>query len=460
MLFYTFARWHFSPMASSMHLVIIGNGITGVTCGLTVRRLRPEARITLVSDESPYHISRPALMYAYMGHLRPQDLRPYGDWFWPENQLELVQATATHIDAEQQQVQLNNGITLVYDKLLIATGSVSRFENWPGLELAGIQGLYGLSDLERMHRETHGVSQAVVVGGGLIGVEMAEMLHSRGIAVTLLVRDAHYWGSVLPPEEAALVNQQLQAHHIQVQYNTELAEILGDEAGRVRAVRTSKGQEIACQWVGLATGVKPNIALAEASDLETDRGILVDEHLQTSQPHIYSAGDCAQHRRTNSDEVPIEQLWYTGRQQGETVAYSICGQPTPYLRGPWFNSAKFFQLEYQTYGRVPARTSPGIHSFCWQHPSGQHLLRINFRDDATRAVTGMNTMGIRQRHPVWDQWLRAGTSITEVLTELGTANFDPEFYRRHEAAIVGQFNQQFPQFPVTLRRRKGLFSFN
>ncbi|TGD80642.1 NAD(P)/FAD-dependent oxidoreductase [Hymenobacter wooponensis] len=441
-----------------MNLVIIGNGITGVTCAITVRRLRPDAHITLVSDESPYHISRPALMYAYLGHLRPQDLKPYGDWFWAENRLELVQATVTHLDITRQQVQLRTGEALPYDKLLVATGSVSRFQNWPGQELAGVQGLYGLPDLERMHRDTHGVGQAVVVGGGLIGVEMAEMLHSRGIAVTMLVRDTHYWGSVLPPEEAALVNRQLQAHHIQVQYSTELAEIMGDDAGRVRAVRTSRGQEIACQWVGLATGVTPNISVAQESGLETDRGILVNEHLQTSQPNVFAAGDCAQHRQPASDEVPIEQLWYTGRQQGETVAYTLCDQPRPYQRGPWFNSAKFFQLEYQTYGRVPARTPADIHSFCWQHPNGQLLLRINFREDGV--VTGMNTLGIRQRHAVWDHWLRTAAPITQVLSELGTANFDPEFYRRHEAAIVGQFNQQFPQYPVALRRRKGLFSFS
>ncbi|SNC64529.1 Pyridine nucleotide-disulphide oxidoreductase [Hymenobacter gelipurpurascens] len=442
-----------------MHLVIIGNGITGVTCALTVRRLHPDARITLVSDESPYHISRPALMYTYMGHIRPQDLKPYGDWFWPENSLELVQATATHIEAEHHLVHLSTGAPLAYDKLLVATGSVSRFERWPGQELQGVQGLYGLQDLERMHRETHGVGQAVVVGGGLIGVELAEMLHSRGIAVTMLVRDTHYWGSVLPPEEAALVNRQLQAHHIHMHYSTELAEILGDSAGRVRAVRTTDGREIACQWVGLATGVTPNLSLAQASGLETARGILVNEHLQTNQPDVYAAGDCAQHRQTGLGQVPVEQLWYTGRQQGETVAYAICGQPQAYQRGVWFNSAKFFQLEYQTYGQVPARTPSGTHSFCWQHPNGQLLLRINFWADDNHAVTGMNTLGIRQRHDVWDQWLRQGTPVTQVLAELGAANFDPEFFQQHEAAIVGQFNEQFPQHPVALKRRKGLFSF-
>ena len=346
-----------------MHLVIIGNGITGVSCALTVRRLQPAARITLVSGESAHHYARTALMYVYMGHLRYHDTKPYGDWFWAENRLELVHATATALNTSAKSVTLDNGTTLTYDQLLLATGSEIKRHNWPGQHLAGVQGLYGLPDLAAMARDTHGIARGVVVGGGLIGVELAEMLHSRGIEPVMLVRDARYWGSVLPPEEANLVDRQLQENRVAVRYNTELHEVLGDEAGRVRAVRTTAGEEIACQWVGLAVGVAPNLALAKTSDVETDAGILVDEMLRTSAPGVFAAGDCAQHRRPGAGEVPIEQLWYTGRMQGETVAHTICGQPTAYRRGIWFNSAKFFNLEYQTYGQAPAGPAAGLHSF-------------------------------------------------------------------------------------------------
>ena len=441
-----------------MHLVIIGNGITGVSCALAVRRLRPEARITLVSSESAHHYARTALMYVYMGHLRAQDIKPYDDWFWAENRLGLVHATATALNTAENLLTLDNGTTLAYDQLLLATGSESKRYDWPGQHLAGVQGLYNLPDLAAMTRDTHGISRGVVVGGGLIGVELAEMLHTRGIEPLVLVRDARYWAAVLPPEEANLVDRQFEENHVPVRYNTELREILGDAQGRVRAVVTTAGEEIACQWVGLATGVTPNLVLAKTSAIETDRGILVDAHLRTSVPNVYAAGDCAQHRQPAAGEVPIEQLWYTGRMQGETVAHTLCGQPTPYRRGIWFNSAKFFNLEYQTYGQAPAEPVPGLASFYWEHPASRAALRIYFRTAAPHAVVGFNALGLRLRQAVCEQWIRQQAPVATVVAHLGAANFDPEFFPQHEKAMVAVFNQQFPQQPVVLKQRKGLFS--
>ncbi|UOQ95830.1 FAD-dependent oxidoreductase [Hymenobacter sp. 5317J-9] len=440
-----------------MHLVIVGNGITGVSCALAVRRLQPEAHITLVSGESAHHYSRTALMYVYMGHLRPQDIKPYEDWFWQENRLTLVHATATALSTRDNRLTLDNGTTLAYDQLLLATGSESRRPDWPGQHLAGVQGLYGLPDLDAMARDTHGISRGVVVGGGLIGVELAEMLHSRGIEPVVLVRDAHYWASVLPPEEANLVDRQFEENHVPVRYRTELAEILGDTEGRVCAVRTSAGEEIPCQWVGLAVGVTPNLTLARTDPaVETDRGILVDEYLRTSVPNVWAAGDCAQHRRPSAGQVPIEQLWYTGRMQGETVAHSLCGQPTAYRRGVWFNSAKFFNLEYQTYGAAPAGPVPGVASFYWEHPSGRAAVRVYFGVAAPHTVLGFNALGLRLRQAVCEQWILAQAPVTTVLAHLGAANFDPEFFPQHEPAMLAAFNRQFPQLPVALKQRKGL----
>ena len=171
-----------------MHLAIIGNGITGVTCARLVRKRDPDARITIISDESDHFFSRTALMYIYMGHMTEAQTKPYADGFWEENRIDLVRNRVERIDTASKQLHLQSGSAMGYDALLIASGSTSTFFGWPGQDLGGVQGLYGLPDLAEMEHWTAGVEHAVVVGGGLIGVGMAEMLRAGGIEGTFYVR--------------------------------------------------------------------------------------------------------------------------------------------------------------------------------------------------------------------------------------------------------------------------------
>ena len=111
-------------------------------------------------------------------------------------------------------------------------------------------------------------------------------------------------------------------------------------------------KSIDCQFVGLTVGVSPNIDFLKNSGIETKRGVLVNEYLQTNVPDVYALGDCVERTYDLPGRKTIEQVWYTGRMMGEVVAQTICGEKTKYEPGPWFNSAKFFNIEYQTYGNV------------------------------------------------------------------------------------------------------------
>ena len=155
--------------------------------------------------------------------------------------------------------------------------------SWPGQELRGIQGLYGKPDLDRMEADTQGIERAAVVGGGLIGIELCEMMHSRGIHVSFLVREETFWSSVLPAEESALVTQHIRDHHIDLRTGTELAEFQDDGSGRVESLLTKAGETIPAQFVGISIGVRPNIDLLKNTALETDKGILVNP-LPANQP--------------------------------------------------------------------------------------------------------------------------------------------------------------------------------
>ncbi|MFT5802108.1 MAG: NADPH-dependent 2,4-dienoyl-CoA reductase/sulfur reductase-like enzyme, partial [Nonlabens sp.] len=170
-----------------MHIAIIGNGISGITAARFLRKLS-DHKITVISAESDYFFSRTALMYIYMGHMRLQDTQPYEDWFWEKNRIDLKRGYVETVDPQNKTLSFKDGEQLSYDKLIIASGSESNKFGWPGQDLDGVHGMYTLQDLEAMERHSTGLKRAVIVGGGLIGIEMAEMFHSRHIPVTFLVR--------------------------------------------------------------------------------------------------------------------------------------------------------------------------------------------------------------------------------------------------------------------------------
>jgi NADH oxidase (H2O2-forming) len=431
------------------HTVIIGNGIAGVSAAKHIRK-NSDQKITLISAESKYFFARTALMYVYMGHLPFQDTQPYEDNFWIKNKLHLIQDYVTQIDAENQCITLQNKQEINFTSLIIASGSIPNRYGWKGQDLKGVQGLYSKQDLEQRETDTKGIRNAVVVGGGLIGIEMAEMLLSRGIKVDFLVRESHFWKHALPEEDSEFIMKTMAQHKgLTMHYEDEISEIFGDLTGHVQHLKTKKGKNLRCQFVGLAIGVSPNISFVTGKEIETEKGILVNRFLETSCPNIYAIGDCAQMREPLPNRASIEQVWYTGKIMGETVAQTIVGQKTAYQPGIWFNSAKFFEMEYQTYGTVSQQTTSEIEHFSWE---GENL-RMNFAfEKKTDLFLGVNTFGIRLRHQLFDAWIKEKKNIEFVLTNLRAANFDPEFFKSFESEILTKFNSTHSR-NITLCKR-------
>ncbi len=423
-----------------MHIAIIGNGISGITAARFIRKLS-DHKITVISAETDHFFSRTALMYIYMGHMRFQDTKPYEDWFWEKNKIDLKRGYVEQVDTEEKKLIFKKGDPLSYDKLILATGSSPNKFGWPGQDLKRVHGLYSYQDLEAMEKYSKGLKRAVVVGGGLIGLEMAEMFHSRHIPVTILVREKSYWNGVMPPGESAMINREIKRHGIDLRLEEELAEIVDNGQGEACAVITKSGERIECGFVGLTAGVHPNIKFLAETGIETGRGILVNKYLETSIPDVYAIGDCSEQRNPNPGRRGVEAIWYTGRMMGETVGYNICGKPVAYNPGIWFNSAKFMDIEYQVYGDVRANQPEEHRSIYWEHAEGRKSIRIIY-DKNHGHIIGFNLMGVRFRHEVCEKWIKEKTDIEIVMKNLGLANFDPEFYEKHEAEVVGIYNQQ------------------
>lgn len=491
-------------------VAIIGNGISGVTFAREYRKSSQQS-ISIISKETKHFFSRTALMYIYMGHLKFEQTKPYEDFFWAENNLDLLQDTVVHIDFTQKQIYLLSGKVLRYRILVLALGSKPNLPTWSERPLKGVQGLYSYQDLQSMEEFTSHIHHAVVAGGGLIGVEMVEMLLSRNISVTYLVREKYYWQSILPPEEAALIDEQFKRHHVKVWYGEEISQLLGNEQGRVCQVTTKTGKIIKSDFVGVAIGVNPNIDFLKNSAhpsnpenkpiLELGRGVLVNSYFATSVPDVYAIGDCAEFRNPLPGRRPVEQVWYTGKMHGEQLAKNLASsspmsshtspnmKPSkdishlkklesdgdfpsllekenlvtdtefkkPYDPGVWWNSAKFFDLEYQTYGEVPAIITSPYQSFFWKSKKSAKALRIVY-DERNQQVKGFNFFGLRGRHRVCEEWIQNKATLAEVLSNSGAMNFDPEFFETYESDWIERYNHQFPQNTIKLQSKKGLFS--
>jgi NADPH-dependent 2,4-dienoyl-CoA reductase/sulfur reductase-like enzyme len=347
---------------------------------------------------------------------------------------------------------------MTYDVLVLATGSKPNKFGWQGQDLKAVQGMYSYQDLELMEANTKNISRAVIVGGGLIGIEMAEMLNSRKIPVTFLVREKNFWDNILPIEESKMINRHILEHHIDLRLETELGEIIGDASGKVKAIQTKSGETIECQFVGLTVGVSPNIeflrsqpskgsnpleGFGEGIVLQTNRGIIVDRFFKTNIPDLYAIGDCAEFQEAPAaDRKNIEQVWYTGRMHGETLAYNLTSsKPVPYQPGVWFNSAKFFDIEYQTYGFVPPVWSEEYDSLYWEDAGGKIAIRFLYGKSDMK-IKGVNAFGWRLRHDYFDKAISEGWMFEKVLTHLNKASFNPEFFKSHHKAVLDHYNIQ------------------
>ncbi len=421
-------------------IVIIGNGISGVTCARHIRK-KSDKKILIISGETEHFFSRTALMYVFMGHMRFEDIKPYEDWFWKKNKIDLMFDYVEKIDTDNKLLKMKSGKSVSYDKLILAVGSKPNKFGWKGQDLKGVTGLYSYQDLEELESLSKTANRAVIVGGGLIGVELAEMLLSRGINVTFLVRETTFWGNVLPDEDGQLISNHIKTHHVDLHFNTELDEIIDDGNGNVKGIITKDGQTIDCQIVGLTAGVSPNVDFIKTSKIKVERGVKVNRYFETNIKDVYAIGDCAQFDEGINGRQPIEQVWYTGRIMGETLAQTICGNKMAYQPGPWFNSAKFFDIEYQTYGWVWANRKDNETDFYWQHPDGLKAIHIVW-DKNTNQFIGINSFGIRLRHELFDKWLKEKAPINTVMSNLNVANFDPELFKHYEKDIIYQFNKK------------------
>jgi nitrite reductase (NADH) large subunit len=331
--------------------LIAGTGAAGIAAAEMIRSQDLGGEILLVGEESHGYYSRPGLAYYLTGELPERTLFPLTQHDFDGLRLRRLHAHIAALQPQAHEVILDDGRRLPYDRLLLATGSLAARPPLPGIDLDGVVKLDDLDDARRILKRCRRGRTAVVVGGGITALEIVEGLRARKVRTHYFLRGDRYWGNVLDETESRIVEHRLQEDGVQVQYHTELAEILG-KRGRVTAVLTQDGRRIDCELVAIAIGVRPRTELAEGAGLETERGIRVDEYLQTSAPDVFAAGDVAQVFDPFSGKAVLDTLWGVAVAQGRIAGRNMAGQTIPYRKSVPFNVTRLADLTTTIIGNV------------------------------------------------------------------------------------------------------------
>jgi NADPH-dependent 2,4-dienoyl-CoA reductase/sulfur reductase-like enzyme len=411
-----------------MHHVIVGNSVAGIEAAITLRNRDDTARITLIADEHDHFFARTALMYVFCGQLSVRDTEPYDHDLYERMRFIRVRDRVVRVRPEDHAVDLASGAKVAYDTLLLAVGSRPRRLPWPAAYTGlGVHHFVTLRDLEGLDAAAKPGMSVAVIGGGLIGVECAEVLHLRGLKVHFLIREPWYFPVALDENEADVVAAHMRHHGVDARLN---APVDAMERRDGKLVLKLPNEDLAVDLVVGAIGVVPNtdflrdssvaegaIALAPDGAIET-----TDALRSTTAPNVWAAGDCANVTWIDGSRRP-EQLWYTARDQGRAAARSMLGDPVVYRRSTWYNSAKFFDIEYTTAGFVPLETT-GFRTW-YQHVPGTSITqRIVCKGER---IVGFNALGSRWNHEVFLRWIHERRSLVWVLDHMNDARFDEEF---------------------------------
>jgi NAD(P)H-nitrite reductase large subunit len=311
--------------------VIIGAGIAGYTAAETLQTMDRGAEIVLVSEDPYNFYSRPGLAYYLTGEIPEKQLFLFSKKGKLNLDVEHLKGLVTRIDPSSHTININTSGKVAYDRLLLATGASGVPLDVPGATLQGLVKMDDLQDTRKILSMVRSTKAAVVVGGGVVAIELVEGLVARGVKVHYLLRGDWFWSNVLGEIESGMVERSLAHDEVTLHHNTEVAEVLG-KRGRVTGVRTTTGKVLQCDMVAVGIGVKARMELAQGAGLKTERGILVNECLETSTPDVYAAGDVAQIYDPISGRYSIDNLWYPGRKQGRIAAINMTGKKEIYRR--------------------------------------------------------------------------------------------------------------------------------
>ena len=312
------------------HYCIIGTSAAGLSAAETIRKLKPKAKITLISKYPGLPYSRVLLTSVLEKSLKKEEIfiRPpnyYSAW-----NLDFIGGRKViSIEPWSSKIILNNGKKIPYDSLLIATGAKPLLLNIPGVNLNGVFYLRSIKDTEAIERYINSVKSVVIIGGGLIGIKTAIALQKRGLDVTVIELQNRILPQVLDLIASLIITEILYKKGIKIITNTSVISIEGKNK-RVEYVRLLTGGRISCEMVIICIGVRPNVDFLSGSGIKINQGIIANKYLQTNISNVYVAGDVAEVYDLLLKKHSLHPIWPAATEQGRIAGYNMCGIKTFY----------------------------------------------------------------------------------------------------------------------------------
>ena len=324
--------------------IIIGGGIAGVSAAEALHEMQPEADITLISEEPNLPYFRMSLTRYLAGEVAREKLTLHGQQWYLENHITI--RINTHVDAvlaDTKEIQLATGEKLAYDKLILASGAHPNVPPFPGRELKGVQTLRTLEDADLIMDLAKKHVRVVCIGGGLLGLEVAGAVARQGADVTVLEGLDWLLPRQLDAQASAILKEKIESIGIKVVVPAMTKALLGD--GKVEQVELADGQVLPADLVLISTGVSANLELAKSAGVAVNRGVIVDEHMLTSDPNIFAAGDLTEfHGRGYG-------LWIPAKNQGTIAGQNAAGNKTNFLDDPPSTKLKVLGVDVFSIGQ-------------------------------------------------------------------------------------------------------------
>lgn len=438
-------------------IVIVGNGIAGLTAAVEARKLAPDKCVVIITEQSHPTVNTPALKQYAIGKLTREQLLAYPAGTERAQLIHVINARVEEVHAQEKYVTLRGGRGFSYDSLLIAAGSTPTGlpASLPGRDFDGVQTLHRLPDYLDLRRRLSEVNEAVVIGGGAHAIETVQSLLYWGIRVHWLIRGERFMSKVLDQPASNMVLESIQRAGAMVYTGTEALGIVG-RVGAVAGVVTNHQQLLPCQLVLVCTGTSPNTLLARQCDLPIQhrQGIIVDDHLRTSARDIYAAGDVAAIQDPQTSQYATRAQWYAAVLQGKIAAAAMTGAPVNDGFGVPWHATRLGELSMLAVGNV-LQSDEAITAQTDNSRGGYR--RLGVIDD--RLVGYLSLGPVQPDSLAIKRIIDEGLSIRNIKKELLRGTFDARKYfsRQRSYAVermmtTGRIPYELEPRPLTTRK--------